>query len=104
MVFFLLCCTYLFLIQNQIGAIVLFKILGYLYLICLIPGYVSKRHPRKGTWIIQCLCKVFLENYEKLEIREMLDKVSAMLTTYESPDGQKQSCEYNVRTLKKLYF
>ena len=34
----------------------------------------------------------------------MLDKVSAMLTTYESPDGQKQSCEYVVRTLKKLYF
>jgi len=59
----------------------------------------------RGTWYIECVCKVFMENAHSLEIREMLDIVAQKLKQFESENGTKQSCTYEVRNFyKKLYF
>jgi len=70
-----------------------------------LPGYVANRDIFRGTWFIECLCKVFMENAHNLEIREMLDIVAQKLKQFESDKGTKQSCAYEVRNFyKKLYF
>ena len=70
-----------------------------------LPGYVANRDKYRGTWYIECLCKVFMENAAMLEIREMLDMIAEMLKKFESEFGTKQSCAYEVRNFyKKLYF
>jgi len=70
-----------------------------------LPGYVANRDTYRGTWFIECLCKVFMENAHQLEIREMLDIVAEKLKQFESEHGTKQSCAYEVRNFyKKLYF
>jgi len=70
-----------------------------------LPGYVANRDKYRGTWFIECLCKVFMENAHSLEVREMLDEVAAKLKNFESEFGTKQSCAYEVRNFyKKLYF
>jgi len=57
-----------------------------------LPGYVANRDKYRGTWFIECLCKVFMENAHSLEVREMLDEVAAKLKNFESEFGTKQSC------------
>ena len=70
-----------------------------------LPGYVANRDMFRGTWYIECICKVFMENAHSLEIREMLDIVAQKLKQFESENGTKQSCAYEVRNFyKKLYF
>ena len=70
-----------------------------------LPGYVANRDMFRGTWYIECVCKVFMENAHSLEIREMLDIVAQKLKQFESENGTKQSCTYEVRNFyKKLYF
>ena len=70
-----------------------------------LPGYVANRDMFRGTWYIECICKVFMENAHSLEIRDMLDIVAQKLKQFESENGTKQSCAYEVRNFyKKLYF
>ena len=70
-----------------------------------LPGYVANRDTYRGTWFVECLCKVFMENAHQLEVREMLDIVAEKLRQFESENGTKQSCAYEVRNFyKKLYF
>ena len=70
-----------------------------------IPGYVANRDTVKGSWYIECICKVFMNNAANKDIREMMDMVSKELETYESQDRSKQSTTYENRSFhKKLYF
>ena len=72
-----------------------------------VPGYVSNRNTRNGTWFFQCLIEVFKENAKDMDIRDMFDKVSIMLSDKESNDAdrRKQTFEMISRGFfKKLYF
>ena len=70
-----------------------------------IPGYVSNRDTVRGSWFIECICKVFMSYAATTDIRDMLDKVSMEMSTYISESGTKQTCSYEVRHFyKKLFF
>jgi len=70
-----------------------------------LPGYVSNRDHYRGTWFIESICKVFMENAKDMNLRDMLDEVGLVLSRYESEIGTKQSFNYDVRHFyKKLYF
>ncbi len=70
-----------------------------------IPGYVANRNFYRGTWLIECLCFVFMNRAFELDLREMLDEVARRLKNYESENGTKQSCSYESRHFyNKLYF
>ena len=70
-----------------------------------IPGYVSNRDTIRGSWFIECICKVFMAHAATTDIRDMLDQVSAEMSSYVSENGTKQACSYEVRHFyKKLFF
>merc|ERR1711915_983247 len=70
-----------------------------------LPGYVSNRDHYRGTWFIESICKVFMEQAKDTNLRDMLDEVGLVLSRYESEMGTKQSFNYDVRHFyKKLYF
>ena len=70
-----------------------------------IPGYVSNRDTIRGSWFIECICKVFMTHAATTDIRDMLDQVSVEMSSYVSENGTKQACSYEVRHFyKKLFF
>ena len=70
-----------------------------------IPGYVANRDTVRGSWFIECICKVFMTYSATTDIRDMLDNVSVEMSTYISELVMKQSCSYEVRHFyKKLFF
>lgn len=70
-----------------------------------LPGYVSNRDHFRGTWFVECLCKVVMERARDTSLRDMLDLVGLELREYESETGTKQSFSYDVRHFyRKLYF
>ena len=71
----------------------------------LIPGFVANRNLYRGTWLIECLCYVFMNHAREMDLREMLDEVARRLRGYESEQGFKQSCSYESRHFyNKLFF
>ena len=74
-------------------------------LFATVPGYVANRNLYRGTWLIECLCYVFMNQACEMDLREMLDEVARRLRSYESENGSKQSCSYENRHFyNKLYF
>ena len=69
-----------------------------------IPGYVANRNTVRGSWFVECITKVFSCCAATMDIRDMLDQVSAEMRSYVSENGMKQTCSYEVRHFyKKLY-
>jgi len=72
-----------------------------------VPGYVANRDINTGSWYIEAICKVFMNNAADKDIREMMDEVSKEMDEYQSDglEASKQSSTYEVRGFnKKLYF
>ena len=69
-----------------------------------IPGYVANRDTVRGSWFIECICKVFMSYAATTDIRDMLDKVSMEMSSYVSETGTKQTCSYEVRHFYKKLF
>ena len=70
-----------------------------------IPGYVSHRDTERGTWFVECLCKVFMEQAATAHLKDMLDETARRMGDYQSEMGAMQSFEYSVRHFyKKLFF
>ena len=70
-----------------------------------IPGYVANRDTMNGSWYIECLCTVFMENSYAMELMEMLAEISREMLKYESEFGTVQTSSYEVRgCFNKLYF
>lgn len=69
-----------------------------------IPGYVANRNTVRGSWFVECICKVFMRFAASTDIRDMLDKVSMEMRSYESENGMKQTCSYEVRHFYKKLF
>ena len=73
-------------------------------LFATVPGFVANRNLYRGTWLIECLCYVFMNRACDMDLRDMLDEVAKRLRDYESEQGLKQSCSYESRHFyNKLY-
>ena len=70
-----------------------------------IPGYTSMRDHEKGTWFIQSLVEVFMNHARDHELIDLLRMTSERLSGFKSEDGEKQTCNIEMRHLyKKIYF
>lgn len=70
-----------------------------------IPTYVAYRNNIKGSWFIQCLCKVFMKHSCEDDLVTLLQRVSQELKLYCTTKGEKQMNETLLRGVtKKLYF
>eukprot|EP00092_Neocalanus_flemingeri_P101353 GFUD01129594.1.p1 GENE.GFUD01129594.1~~GFUD01129594.1.p1 ORF type:complete len:249 (-),score=72.43 GFUD01129594.1:482-1123(-) len=72
-----------------------------------VPGFVSNRNTKHGTWFFQCLVEVFKENAKHMDIRDMFDQVSRVLNEKESNDNNRRKQTFEVTSrgfYKKLYF
>jgi len=70
-----------------------------------IPTYVAYRNNLKGSWFIQCLCKVFMKYSCEEDLVTLLQRVSQELKVYCTTKGEKQMNETLLRGVcKKLYF
>jgi len=69
-----------------------------------IPGYVAYRNNVKGSWFIQCICKVFMEYVHLEDLVTLMQRVSQELSTYGTIKGEKQMCETLLRGVKKKVF
>lgn len=70
-----------------------------------IPTYVAYRNNMKGSWFIQCLCKVFMRYSCEEDLVTLLQRVSQELKVYCTTKGEKQINETLLRGVsKKLFF
>ena len=70
-----------------------------------IPGFTSQRDHDRGTWFIQSLVEVFMNHARDTEIIDLLRMTSLYLSKFTNPQGEKQTCNIELRHLyKKLYF
>ena len=70
-----------------------------------VPGYVSWRHSRKGSWFIQALVDVFKTQARHEDLVSMLIKVNGKVARdFESNNKKKQIPAPVIMLTKKLYF
>jgi len=70
-----------------------------------IPGYASLRDHYNGTWFIQSLVQVFSQHAHNTELIDLLRMTSATLSQFENEQGEKQTCNIEMRHLyKRIYF
>jgi len=70
-----------------------------------IPGHVSYRDTKRGSWFIQCFCQVMQEDCWRLGLRDMLDKVTEKMQNLdERADGRQTFESRNRGFIKNLYF
>ena len=63
------------------------------------------RDHEKGTWFIQSLVEVFMNHAGEHELIDLLRMTSERLSGFKSEDGEKQTCNIEMRHLyKKIYF
>ena len=55
-----------------------------------VHGFVSWRHPEQGTWFINVLCHLLLENYDKEHIMNIMTLVNNDLSMKKTSKGLKQ--------------
>jgi len=70
-----------------------------------IPAYVAYRNNLKGSWFVQCLCRVFMMYSCTEDLETLLLRVTQELRAYCTNKGEKQINETLLRGVtKKLYF
>jgi len=70
-----------------------------------IPGYASIRDHEKGTWFIQSLVEVFMNHSYDTELVDLLRMTSERLSQFTNEQGEKQTCNVEMRHLyKRIYF
>jgi len=77
-----------------------------------VPGFVSNRNTRDGTWFVQCFEKVVREGIKhKMDIRDMFDRMQEKMQEMESKNPNENINEKRKQTFelvnrgftKKLY-
>jgi len=70
-----------------------------------IPGYASIRDHENGTWFIQSLVEVFMNHAHDTELVDLLRMTSERLSQFTNEQGEKQTCNVEMRHLyKRIYF
>merc|ERR1711884_676738 len=70
-----------------------------------IPTYVAYRNNLKGSWFVQCLCRIFMKYSGAEDLDTLLLRVTQELKAYCTTKGEKQINETLLRgATKKLFF
>merc|ERR1711963_951111 len=70
-----------------------------------IPGYASLRDHQHGTWFVQSLVEVFMTHAHDTELVDLLRMTSERLSHFTNEQGEKQTCNVEMRHLyKRIYF
>jgi len=70
-----------------------------------IPGYASLRDHEHGTWFVQSLVEVFMAHAHDTELVDLLRMTSERLSHFTNEQGEKQTCNVEMRHLyKRIYF
>jgi len=70
-----------------------------------IPGFTSQRDHHSGTWFIQSLVETFMNHAHDRELIDLLRMTSDYLSKFTNDDGEKQTCNVEMRHLyKRIYF
>jgi len=70
-----------------------------------IPGFTSQRDHQSGTWFIQALVETFMNHAHDRELIDLLRMTSDYLSKFTNADGEKQTCNVEMRHLyKRIYF
>merc|ERR1711973_549209 len=70
-----------------------------------IPAYVAYRNNLKGSWFVQCLCRIFMKFSCSEDLETLLLRVTQELRAYCTTKGEKQINETLLRGVtRKLYF
>jgi len=70
-----------------------------------IPGYASLRDHQHGTWFVQSLVEVFMTHSHDTELVDLLRMTSERLSHFTNEQGEKQTCNVEMRHLyKRIYF
>ena len=70
-----------------------------------IPGFASIRDHDHGTWFIQSLVEVFMNHAFDKELIDLLRMTSERLSHFTNEQGEKQTCNIEMRHLyKRIYF
>ena len=71
----------------------------------LISGFTSQRDHHSGTWFIQALVETFMNHAHDRELIDLLRMTSDYLSKFTNADGEKQTCNVEMRHLyKRIYF
>merc|ERR1719189_2399212 len=70
-----------------------------------IPTYVAYRNNLKGSWFVQCLCRIFMKYSGAEDLDTLLLRVTQELRAYCTTKGEKQINETLLRGVtRKLFF
>lgn len=70
-----------------------------------IPTYVAYRNNLKGSWFVQCLCRIFMKYSGNEDLDTLLLRVTQELKAYCTTKGEKQINETLLRGVtRKLFF
>lgn len=70
-----------------------------------ISGFTSQRDHHSGTWFIQSLVETFMNHAHDRELIDLLRMTSDYLSKFTNADGEKQTCNVEMRHLyKRIYF
>lgn len=69
-----------------------------------VRGFVSFRHPERGSWLVEAICEVFMKDACNTELETLMKKVSRRVRMNFSQEGNKQACEFVQRAFDRHFF
>nr|XP_027232060.1 caspase-1-like isoform X2 [Penaeus vannamei] len=69
-----------------------------------VEGFVSFRHPERGSWLMEAICQVFMKHAHKMELESLMKMVSRRVRQNYSDDGSKQVCEFVQRAFDRHFY
>ncbi|CAL4100584.1 unnamed protein product [Meganyctiphanes norvegica] len=69
-----------------------------------VEGYVSFRHPQRGSWLIEAICDIFMKNAYGMDLDALMKKVSQMVRKNYTDHGTKQVCEIVSRAFDRHFY
>nr|XP_053629348.1 LOW QUALITY PROTEIN: uncharacterized protein LOC128686445 [Cherax quadricarinatus] len=69
-----------------------------------VEGFVSFRHPERGSWLMEAICDVFMNHSCDKELETLMKMVSRKVRQNYTDDGNKQVCEFVQRAFDRHFF
>lgn len=69
-----------------------------------VEGFVSFRHPNRGSWLMEAICHVFMNNAHNSELESLMKMVSRRVRENYTDDGSKQVCEFVQRAFDRHFY
>ncbi|KAG7167939.1 caspase-2-like [Homarus americanus] len=69
-----------------------------------VEGFVSFRHPKLGSWLMEAICHVFMNHACNEDLDALMKKVSRRVRRNHTDDGSKQACEFVQRAFDRVFY